>query len=918
MPNRKYHSSCIKRFVFVNEVPVIWQNFYIPIHDYEKKPYFTWNSYKPTYDTFLRYANSNKHKLTGIAVLSEFIGDYVCIDIDHHISGQDIIDLVSDVIDRVAIEYTPSNGVHIWFKMTPEDCEYCRKQYVVSRQYIANGVEFITRFDKRLILTYPSIAKNKQGEIKQYLPVFGNLNSVGYLKRQEVENLFQKLIAKYGTYKSPIISVPKHIRPILDEVHEQMKGDVNLIFEILRFFELEPEDVPYGYRIHSLYGDYGNERSGMVFIDSAWYVDHHLSAGNKLIYCLYDAFPDKTVELLQKIGKQVTLHPYAKIPNVEFKNAVNECDILVENRRELLIAPCGYGKTTLVKNKAIQGEKIILLGPYVDQIKQIAKQYVRDKEKQKPFGKIKASFWYYKSPYKQIDDDTTFIVATYDQFGKILVELGERINEFKIVIDEAHELILALNYRMDTLLFLWTFLQEREQYTLLTATSYFLNLHKFVDHVYVVLPRKRQYRYLDVIKGGLKQLTTNVILAYRQYNPKQIVIHDNKRHLEQIRQMLISYGIPESDIALITSEDKEDAEPITSTCQLHKPITLATRALSTGIDIIEDGQFVVHVIPSDINVLIQALSRIREYNANKVFALIYVSKPNKLTLEQLEERYNDIELQLIERRHSVNAIKKYIQYIQDNHITDKQYYGKYHLFVLAQYCDFAINKIAYDVITPLVVRSISLIKQLATVEGWTIRKLQIVDSKQQQAEMKSQHQNIDYSSIFGDIMQNYESVKVHELSTVEYKVYELVKKIKQYPEIYDNEQFLEEIRTLLKEGKLRQAKQKASHMFNKWIIRNIEKVDLDTSAQISYECLEFVEKVLRFLQNNNRDYITTGELKTIEQELSKPIAKYMKKAILESLGLKYRKNKNKWIVQKPIDYSFWQNLVIRIRGTYIE
>jgi len=557
--NRKYHSSCIKRFVFVNEVPVIWQDFYIPIHDYEKKPYFAWNSYEPTYDTFLRYANNNKHKLTGIAVLSEFMGDYVCIDIDHHISGQDIIDLVFDVIDRVAIEYTPSNGVHIWFKMTPEDCEYCRKQYVVSRQYIANGVEFITRFDKRLILTYPSIAKNKQGEIKQYLPVFSNLNSVGYLKRQEVENLFQKLIAKYGTYKSPIISVPKHIRPILDEVHEQMKGDVNLIFEILRFFDLEPEDVPYGYKIHSLYGDYGNECSGMVFIDSAWYVDHHLSAGNKLIYCLYDAFPDKTVELLQKMGKQITLHPYAKIPNIEFKDTVNECDILVENRRELLIAPCGYGKTTLVKNKAIQGEKIILLGPYVDQIKQIAKQYVRDKEKQKPFGKIKASFWYYKSPYKQIDDDTTFIVATYDQFGKILVELGERINEFKVVIDEAHEVILQGGYKLHVAKCIWQLMKERKQYTLLTATPHFLQLQKFVDRVFKVKPKKRQNRFFQVIRGDIRKLVKNVWYHYT-LNLKVLVFIDDKQKLEKVKASLIDLGVNPNDIAIVTAENRNDAK----------------------------------------------------------------------------------------------------------------------------------------------------------------------------------------------------------------------------------------------------------------------------------------------------------------------------------------------------------------------
>ena len=43
----------------------------------KKKPYFVWGTYEPTYDTFLRYANNNKHKLTGIAVLSE------CFDIPH-------------------------------------------------------------------------------------------------------------------------------------------------------------------------------------------------------------------------------------------------------------------------------------------------------------------------------------------------------------------------------------------------------------------------------------------------------------------------------------------------------------------------------------------------------------------------------------------------------------------------------------------------------------------------------------------------------------------------------------------------------------------------------------------------------------------------------------------------------------------
>jgi len=181
----------------------------------------------------------------------------------------------------------------------------------------------------------------------------------------------------------------------------------------------------------------------------------------------------------------------------------------------------------------------------------------------------------------------------------------------------------------------------------MTATPHFLQLQKFTDRVFKVKPKKRQNRFFQVVKGDIRKLVKNVWYHYT-LNLKVLVFIDDKQKLEKVKASLIGLGVNPNDVAVITAENRDDVKTIATTLKLSKRVILTTRILSTGINIIEDGQFAVHIVPSDINILVQSLSRIRETNANTVFAFAYIARDTNVTYDVITRRTAN-SMQLVEQ-----------------------------------------------------------------------------------------------------------------------------------------------------------------------------------------------------------------------------------------------------------------------------
>ena len=890
----------------------VYSELLLPLYNNQKRPTIkNWPNKQFTIDDF-RHATG-----VGIRIHLAYEKGYdlVCFDIDlkdesitetQKIAIKPLIDQISQ-IDGVYIEQTPSNGYHIWFKMKQEDLKRLHNEYTINDCYVAKHVELYPSKTNasRQIVIYPSKVDGKS-----YIPLKGDITKLDYIPYETVKLWVEYLRIvlgkpetevkteietktttipvtippneqqKYGTIQ---IDIPEHLKKSLNSLHKYFVNNPKLISKAFDYLHIWYHDLGDKYVLYSLYTDDGKRPSAYVFKNTAVYTDHHLKASNRLAYCLYDRYPNETIMLLFKL-QAVAFIP---IENVEQSNA------LTSDCRELVIAPCGSGKTRYVVNMALNGTKIILLVPYGFQVEQFDSEYGKLKDTGQGIGRLNVACLSYYSRHKKITNDTTFIIATYDQLPKIKSELGERFNEFKLVIDEAHEVILQGGYKLHVAKHIWQLMKERKQYTLMTATPHFLQLQKFTDRVFKVKPKKRQNRFFQVVKGDIRKLVKNVWYHYT-LNLKVLVFIDDKQKLEKVKASLIGLGVNPNDIAVITAENRDDAKTIATTLKLSKRVILTTRILSTGINIIEDGQFAVHIVPSDINILVQSLSRIRETNANTVFAFAYIARDTNVTYDDLQDQFKYIYRRIKQISSDLDDLKQLFlqvygkggkRYIRDNE----------ELLCLAKEYDQAAIKLAYDVITRRAANSMQLVEQLAKEEGWVVRRnLPLnLDKETELKDTLNTNESDTYEHVFNFYWNNWDKVDERNIKRKDWKkIYQIVKTLKTYPEIFTDD-LVEQYKKQIAEGKISSVKRSISKTIDMWRLENWDRLDAETKARIAVVYLYFRKYILKRLKYRN--YITFDEIKRIERKIGK-VPTYIKSSVLKSLGLQRNKDKKRWVL----------------------
>lgn len=223
---------------------------------------------------------------------------------------------------------------------------------------------------------------------------------------------------------------------------------------------------------------------------------------------------------------------------------LSDLNLNIESQKNtFLIAPTGAGKTTFtMEDLGTQFELVIVLVPTQAKVIELKGEFLLQKDKYKFFAGD-------EGPGKELSTFEGTIVATYDKFQKILLNLStsQKLNAI-LVIDEAHKLYSAGSFRDEALMPVLQALKHKTIATnlFLTATKtqeLFDQLNLHIDRDYEVkfnrtTPRKinvmrflngDQYTAVAYIENRIKQLKAHYKKLGRAAQKKVILVRVNSR-----------------------------------------------------------------------------------------------------------------------------------------------------------------------------------------------------------------------------------------------------------------------------------------------------------------------------------------------------------------------------------------------------
>lgn len=701
-------------------------------------------------------------------------------------------------------------------------------------------------------------------------------------------------------------------------MHRYLEKNPLYIEQILDIIGIEWKTNEYGYVIDDLYG---TGYIANIYQDSAVYKDIREINVKRFSDVLKELYPEILIELTKdmNVDKSDSIRETFNNSKSEISKPksvtkptteLDEININIDIGKALLIAQTGSGKTRFIKEQVLKRrKKVIMLEPLSVQVAQEEQAYRRER------WPVKAAFLYMDSETKDLKN-ANLIFATYDQIEKIQEKVN--MDEYILVIDEAHELILALRYRYKALKQLWNVLKRRKQYLLMTATNYNLYLERFVDHVYKLKCRKKQNRYYTFAESKkskpIETLVTNVIEIYKSEiskpkseilntNTKQLIYIDSKDKLFKLRKTLIEHGINTNDITIITSDNKDNARTIIEEYKLEKKITLTTRVLSAGFHLFNEGTIYYHMIPSEPNIMIQELNRVREYSDvkqlnNTVYAIIYVKpykKQRKITINHWIRDYKSLTNFEYNAKQLLDKYKKQRKTI--SHLTDRAYYN-------LLFNDAWKHLIIHDKYNRYYVNSKELLSEILNNEGFqyidlnSIGLQEVAHTELIDEETVTEEELID---MFNDYRKMIESMEYKEakeqldkLKGINKALFGLALRIHNYRHVIEGKRGYEQkLENWIKQKKFRNANDSLTKMIDKYAIENLDKISGKDRAIIEVKFKGVFEDLKKVLNETTMRYNKDDiyNIKTMYKIDNKHW-----NAILKRIGLKYNDKIKKYTV----------------------
>ena len=851
------------------------------------------------------FSLSSFEKASGICIRINKCEDIVCLDLD--LKGEEITpDKKLKVeeklfefigINGVYIEKTLSGSYHLFFKIKKEELKYLHDNYSTDDRHVAFDSELFPNkhSSTRQIAIAPTVATDTDKITKKkfegnYVKLYGDLTKLDYVDVDSIEKFIKKLINILGVHSTKKTIVTKNNEVIhldIDKDYEKFKKETksdvksNLIKlqKLLKennLIEHYLEHLGLNYRVvdnkkinlYSMITDDGANPDAYVFTDKLVYWDFHNNKGYNFVYITYILFEEKVLNFL-------SIHDFIKKEEVECDDVCRDVDKhkiiddvkdkLLEGKK-LLISSTGSGKTHTIKQLAKEGNKIIMIEPLTVQVLQEDKNI-----------ESYISCFCEGSKHKEIRDNTNLIFCTYDKLREVIGLID--LNEWKLVIDEAHELICALSYRRKVLNFLWNIIKNRKQYLFMTATNNLLFLEDFVDETYIIESKKKKNRFFYNIKTNkvINQIVDNVINLYPN-EVVQFVYIDSKKNLKKIYNNLMELGVKYEDITIVNSTNKiTDARDIIEGMKTTKKIYLTTRVLSAGFHIMSKETFIYHIVPNDINVMIQETNRVRENEENTVLLYIY---------HNVRKKHMDIDY---DKEWSIlyKIKKKFIDKINEeinntNNGGDKEYLENNWNLLHATKNDYWIRYLVYSQLCPIASRDINYIIKTLVKEGFedVSTKVFSTDLCLEEIEVIT-----DYDVFFDEFMKDEIKISPTENNKMKVEIYYITQKIKKYREVF-KEDDINNYKNKIKEGKISNVKSSISQKINLYAIENVEVVGKKTKAIMNTKIKELFELL--------KDKKSIGKSVLEKKCRNLNINKAEMSVILKKLGFVYNKNKKRY------------------------
>lgn len=856
----------------------------VPLYNFEKYPKINgWQDKTFKLKDFKR--------ATGVGLRINKIKDIVCFDIDIKEKNFDkeTIEMVKNEIFKmikkgIYIEETQNKAYHLFFKLKNEDLKYLHKKYSVDDRHVAKEVELFPNIHSstRQIVIAPSKGKNGM-----YKSIYGDITNLDYIDIETIENFILNLIKILGEHKSKKTIIKKDdnkiIKVDIDEYYKKFKKeltdetkekllilkniilDYGFIEEYLNHLNINYKVKKKTINLYSIITDDGEMPDAYIFKDTLVYYDFHNNGSYNFVYLSYMLWKDKVEEfinLYEDVKKEIEKNKIEDFHknNIKPIDDIKEVKYEILDGRKLLIAGTGRGKTNTIKQLAKEGKKIIMLEPLTTQVSQ----------EDKHIEYYMACFCE-NAKNNKITDNTTLIICTYDKFSEVIEQI--KFDEWSLVVDEAHELICALSYRRKVVEFIWDVLKEREQFLLMTATNNLLFLNDYVDVAYKLKNKQKEKRKFHHIKTNslIKQIIENVLNNYNK-NLVQFVYIDSKNSLKTIYNNLLEMGVDYNDIAIVNSDNKiYDAKDIIENMTTNKKIYLSTRVLSAGFHIFSDKLYLYHIIPSDINVMIQETNRVRENGKNEVILFIYHSYKKKDVDINFEKEWNKI---YITKMKFINKIKYRLEGIKDCKYDNKEYLEGNWYLLNATKNEFWVRFLVYNQIIPQSSKNLNYLSKVLKEEGFEECDIININSY---IDLYSFDESTDFSDLFQEMLENDITISEKDNKTKK-ELYYIVNKIKKYKEVFNDEDLIN-YKMKIAEGKMSSVKRSISQKINLYAIENIDNVGIKTKIILDTKYEEVYKKL------NDKNSITKNVVDKLIKDYN--ITRVEMSVILKKLNFKY-------------------------------
>lgn len=349
-------------------------------------------------------------------------------------------------------------------------------------------------------------------------------------------------------------------------------------------------------------------------------------------------------------------------------NIVSMLSVLVNEGKNLLIAPPSTGKTYSMFKLVEKGYKIIFLTHTQDLAKQTANSF------EEYFG-VKCQCLLEGKSWDWTINDNRFIVTVWDSFSKIPFPINN-MNNFKIVIDEAHNSVQTIGYRDRGTKILEDFIINRDC-LYITATPIGLHSSEF-DNIFYI--EKEHDESVTVIDKGRKSWLDIINKITSKAEGKVFCLFNSKGKGNKIDVSLLKNNI-DYNTMLVSSENENDRSSIQNTFMIPKDrkLTITTEVLCDGVNILNKDVTDVIVCVDNINHnhIIQFIRRCRLVKPN-IWIIMKNQKDDVKSITWDYKSFKDIKNLVKKMSVSTNYLTERGKIDKDNFESLRKAYQRYY------------------------------------------------------------------------------------------------------------------------------------------------------------------------------------------------------------------------------------------------